>query len=50
MTTIYDKNATKRATNISINSELLEKVKQYKINISENVEKTLKKIIEDKRL
>jgi len=34
----------KKATNISINSELLEKAKQYKINTSANVEKFLKKL------
>ncbi|RBQ31633.1 type II toxin-antitoxin system CcdA family antitoxin [Aliarcobacter vitoriensis] len=47
MTAIYDKNAKKKATNISINSELLEKAKQYKINISANVEKTLEKLIQE---
>lgn len=45
MTAIYNKNAKKKATNISINSDLLEKVKQYKINISANVEKTLEILI-----
>ncbi len=45
MTTIYDKNIKKKATNISINSELLEKAKKYKINISATVEKTLEKLI-----
>lgn len=47
MTAIYDKNAKKKATNISINSELLEKAKQYKINISANVEKVLENIIKE---
>ncbi|PRM97144.1 type II toxin-antitoxin system CcdA family antitoxin [Aliarcobacter cryaerophilus] len=45
MTAIYNKNAKKKATNISINSDLLKKVKQYKINISANVEKTLETLI-----
>lgn len=45
MTAIYNKNAKKKATNISINSDLLEKAKQYKINISANVEKTLEILI-----
>ena len=45
MTAIYNKDAKKRATNISINSELLEKAKKYKINISANVEKTLEELI-----
>ena len=45
MTAIYNKNAKKKATNISINSDLLKKAKQYKINISANVEKTLEALI-----
>ena len=45
MTAIYNKDAKKKATNISINSELLEKAKKYKINISANVEKTLEELI-----
>ena len=45
MTAIYNKDAKKKATNISINSDLLEKAKKYKINISANVEKTLEEII-----
>ena len=45
MTATYNKNAKKKATNISINSDLLEKAKKYKINISANVEKTLEELI-----
>lgn len=45
MTAIYNKDAKKKATNISINSELLEKAKKYRINISANVEKTLEELI-----
>ena len=45
MTAIYNKDAKKKATNISINSDLLKKAKQYKINISANVEKTLEALI-----
>ena len=45
MTTIYNKEAKKKATNISINSDLLEKAKKYKINISANVEKALEELI-----
>ena len=37
--------AKKKAKNISINSDLLKKAKQYKINISANVEKTLEALI-----
>ena len=45
MTAIYNKDAKKKATNITINSDLLEKAKKYKINISASVEKTLEEII-----
>ena len=45
MTATYNKNAKKKATNISINSDLLEKAKKYKINVSANVEKTLEELI-----
>jgi len=38
MTTLYDTNAPKRATNLSLNSDLLQKVKSYKINLSQSVE------------
>ena len=50
MTAIYNKNAKKKATNISINSDLLEKAKQYKINISANVEKTLEELIKQEEI
>lgn len=45
MSAIYNKNAKKKATNISINSDLLKKAKQYKINISANIDKTLETLI-----
>ncbi|MBP7769604.1 MAG: type II toxin-antitoxin system CcdA family antitoxin [Aliarcobacter sp.] len=45
MTAIYNKDAKKKATNITINSDLLAKAKKYKINISANVEKILEEII-----
>lgn len=50
MTAIYNKEAKKKATNISINSELLEKAKKYKINISANVEKTLEELIKQEEI
>lgn len=50
MTAIYNKDAKKRATNISINSDLLEKAKKYKINISANVEKTLEELIKQEEI
>ena len=45
MTATYNKNAKKQATHISINSDLLETAKKYKINVSANVEKTLEELI-----
>ncbi|WP_421715799.1 type II toxin-antitoxin system CcdA family antitoxin [Arcobacter arenosus] len=45
MTSIYDKSAKKKATNVSINSDLLEKAKEYKINISSSIEKTLEELV-----
>ena len=50
MTATYNKDAKKRATNISINSDLLEKAKKYKINISANVEKTLEELIKQEEI
>ena len=50
MTAIYNKEAKKKATNISINSELLEKAKKYKINISAYVEKTLEELIKQEEI
>ena len=50
MTAIYNKEAKKKATNISINSELLEKAKKYNINISANVEKTLEELIKQEEI
>jgi antitoxin CcdA len=45
MTAIYDKTAKKKATNVSINEDLLKKVKSYKINISSSIEKTLEELV-----
>lgn len=41
MTMIYDKNSRKKATNLTINSDLLQKAKEFKINISNCLEKSL---------
>ena len=41
MTMIYDKQAKKRNTNLSINSDLLQKAKDSKINLSSSLEKVL---------
>ncbi len=48
MTAIYDKKAKKKATNVSINSDLLEKARFYKINISSTIEKSLERLIKEK--
>jgi antitoxin CcdA len=48
MTAIYDNTAKKKATNVSINSDLLEKAKIHKINISSSIEKTLEVLVKEK--
>ena len=48
MTAIYDKTAKKKATNVSVNSDLLEKAKYYKINISSSIEKILEELVKEK--
>lgn len=50
MIAIYDKKAKKKPTNVSINSDLLEKAKLYKINISATVEKSLVQLIKEKEI
>lgn len=41
MFSLYDTNAQKRATNLSINSDLLNKTTQLDINLSATLEQTL---------
>ena len=41
MLNIYDQEAPKRATNLSINSDLLKKAKEMDINLSAALEQTL---------
>jgi len=45
MLATYDTNAPKKATNLTINEDLLKKVKSYKINISQNFEKYLVELV-----
>ena len=45
MFAIYDENAMKKATNVTINSDLLKKAKAYKINISKNFEAYLAEVV-----
>lgn len=48
MSYAYDTNAPKRATNISVNSDLIKKAKEYRINLSKTLEGELEKIIRKK--
>ena len=45
---IYNKEAKKKNTNLSINSDLLQKAKEYKINLSSTLEKTLEEELRKK--
>jgi len=48
MTMVYDINAKKKNTNLSINSDLLQKAKQQNINLSKSLEKTLENELREK--
>ena len=50
MTAVYNTNAKKKPTNISVNSDLLQKVKEYKINISSTVESILEDLVKQKEI
>ncbi|MBL3527059.1 MAG: type II toxin-antitoxin system CcdA family antitoxin [gamma proteobacterium endosymbiont of Lamellibrachia anaximandri] len=41
MLSLYDENASKKATNLSINSDLLSKARRLKINLSATLEQAL---------
>jgi antitoxin CcdA len=45
MSAIYDETAIKKATNVTINSDLLQKAKSYNINISKNFEAYLSEVV-----
>jgi antitoxin CcdA len=45
MNLAYDSEAPKRATNLSINSDLLEKAKSYNINLSKSFESYLNELV-----
>ena len=45
----YDENAIKRAINVTINSDLLQKAKAYKINISKNFEAYLAEVVKKRK-
>lgn len=42
MNALYDKNAPKKATNLSVNSDLLEKARGMNVNLSATLEQALK--------
>ena len=44
----YNIHAEKKATNLSINSDLLKKAKSYKINLSKNFESYLNQLVKEK--
>ena len=48
MSTVYNKSAPKKATNLSVNSDLLNKAKKLKINLSATFENALSEIIKTK--
>ena len=50
MTTLYNYNAKKKATNLTINSDLLKKAKELHINISNSLEKTLIELIKEQEI
>jgi len=48
MSVIYDERAVKKATNVTVNSDLLQKAKSYNINLSKNFETYLVEIVKQK--
>ena len=48
MSAIYNENAIKKATNVTINSDLLQKAKSYKINISKTFEAHLAEVVKQR--
>jgi antitoxin CcdA len=49
MSDLYNTNASKKATNVSINSELLQEARILKINLSATLEQELVRLIKQKR-
>ena len=48
MNLAYDTEAPKKATNLSINSDLLKKAKSYNINLSKNFELYLNELVKNR--
>ena len=49
MSALYDTDAPKKATNITINTDLLRQAKEYNINLSKNFEAHLCEIVREKK-
>lgn len=49
MQTIYDQNAPKKATNLSINSDLLSKAREMDINLSNTLEQALTETLRERQ-
>ncbi|MCV6606776.1 MAG: type II toxin-antitoxin system CcdA family antitoxin [Campylobacterales bacterium] len=49
MTVLYDTKAKKRATSLTINSDLIKIAKEYKINLSNLLETNLIELIKEKQ-
>jgi len=49
MQTVYDQKAPKKATNLSVNSDLLKQARELKINLSSTFEQALSELIKAKQ-
>ncbi len=49
MQAIFDSTAPKKPTNLSINSDLLQKAREFEINLSATFEDALAKIVKEKQ-
>lgn len=50
MTMLYDKTAKKKATNLSVNSDLLKKAKEHNLNLSATLEESLEKKLREEKI
>jgi len=48
-TRLYDPDAPKKSTNLSVNSDLLRQAKEHRINLSKALEQRLSEILMEKR-
>ena len=49
MQTVYDLDAPKKATNLSINSDLLSKAREMDINLSSTLEQALAEVLKERQ-